>query len=153
MLKLRSNLHKNGKQCIHLWLTLSICVNWVCIFTVCVNIYAHVCSGFTLMCKLRSLPQHLSQHLLPSTELAQVLPLLFFWKPVCAPLAPAMKAVNCWLWFHTDLESARQQSRAFAFKALKWRWNAKGLLCDWNWKYVSDGVWERLLWTDENSYD
>lgn len=34
-----------------------------------------------------------------------------------APRAAA-RAVNCWLQFHSDLESARQQSKAFAFKAL-----------------------------------
>lgn len=30
-----------------------------------------------------------------------------------------MRAVNCWLRFQSNLESARQQSKAFAFKALK----------------------------------
>lgn len=30
-----------------------------------------------------------------------------------------MRAVNCWLRFQSNLESARQQSKAFAFKDLK----------------------------------
>lgn len=60
--------------------------------------------------------------------LAQVLPLLFFWKKpaVCAPLAAAPGAVNCWLGFLSVLESARQRSKAFAFKALELRQNARG---------------------------
>lgn len=47
---------------------------------------------------------------------------------VHAPLMLAMRAVNCWFRFHSELESARQQSKAFALTALKLRWNAMGLL-------------------------
>lgn len=52
---------------------------------------------------------------------------------------PAIRAVNCWLQFHSDLESARQRSKAFAFKALKLIWNAKGLKGKWNRVYVFNG--------------
>lgn len=43
---------------------------------------------------------------------------------VHAPLTAAIRAVNCWRQFHSDLESAGQQAKAFAFKALKLIWNA-----------------------------
>lgn len=51
---------------------------------------------------------------------------------------PAIRAVNCWLQFHSDLESARQRSKAFALKLI---WNAKGLKGKRNWVYVFN--WDR----------
>lgn len=55
-------------------------------------------------------------------------------------LLPAMMAVNCWLWFHWDWESARQQSKALAFKPWKWDEMPRVYLCKWNQKSVFNGV-------------
>lgn len=108
--------------------------NAVCIYLYikCMRMYAAALqsvssSPFHHTCCSISSPRHSWLKFCPSCSSGNL--------AVCAPLTPAMRAVNCWLLFHSDLESARQQSKAFAFKALKLIWNAKGSY----WKYVFNG--------------
>lgn len=62
-------------------------------------------------------------------------------KPAVIPLLlPVMRAVNCWLWFHWDWESARQQSKALAFKPWKWDEMPRVYLYKWNQKSVFNGA-------------
>lgn len=107
----------------------AVCIN---LYIKCMRMYAAALqsvssSPFHHTCCSISSPRHSWLKFCPSCSSGNL--------AVCAPLTPAMRAVNCWLLFHSDLESARQQSKAFAFKALKLIWNAKGSY----WKYVFNG--------------
>lgn len=85
-------------------------------------VYVHAASSSTFhhTCRSISSPRHSWLKFCPSCSSGNL--------AVCTPLTPAMRAVNCWLLFHSDLESARQQSKAFAFKALKLIWHGQGSL-------------------------